>query len=64
MCFSLNCLLLGEKSRNSISVIIAEGISSGTLGKKVEVNENKLEGFSTDDIKNDLGGECMESILT
>ncbi|CAB4394452.1 unnamed protein product [Rhizophagus irregularis] len=27
MCFSLNCLLLGEKSRNSISVIIAEGIS-------------------------------------
>ncbi|GBC41471.2 hypothetical protein GLOIN_2v1835873 [Rhizophagus irregularis DAOM 181602=DAOM 197198] len=65
-----------EKSRNSISVIIAEGISvpdnnnnnnsyivkhndilSGTLGKKVEVNENKLEGFSTDDIKNDLGGE-------
>ncbi|RGB30724.1 hypothetical protein C1646_671478 [Rhizophagus diaphanus] len=34
-------------------------------GKKVEVNENKLEGFSTeDDIKNDLGGECMESHLT
>ncbi|PKK71976.1 hypothetical protein RhiirC2_777735 [Rhizophagus irregularis] len=71
MYFSLNCLLLGNGFNNSFSVNIDIIFDSETMnlelwkvdGKKFKNNENKLEGFFTKDvIKNDLGGEYMESL--